>query len=398
MSRSFSAFALATSLCAQGGPIYIVDAAGGPGTNYADIQAALFAVPDGSTLLVRPGTYASFMIDGKGVTILGDPSFTLGTPATALPYFVVQNTQAHQRVLVRGFAGYISFPWPVGPMVNVTNALGPVTLDGANWASNCPLTITGSPQVAVRNWSIVGHRSAALFTCWISNSGVVFELCALTGVSAWFSTASPPGQPGLTANSSHVQLVHTSVLGGQGSQAWPFPAWPGGPAISMNASSLRAIGLSNHAITGGTTPGTGQVPAITGTGVARVDPMIPLTAVPTGVAVTQVTMPALLADSAPPGGVVTARRFGAPSVLCAVALSLRAPSFTLPFLPDPIWLDPAGWFVAAAGIAPSSGPFAATLVVPNVPTLRGFQFVWQAADLDPTGIVAVSNPSPSFVR
>jgi hypothetical protein len=36
--------------------------------------------------------------------------------------------------------------------------------------------------------------------------------------------------------------------------------------------------------------------------------------------------------------------------------------------------------------------------VPNNPLLRGFEFVWQSADLDGTGLLAVSNPSPSFVR
>lgn len=177
-----------------------------------------------------------------------------------------------------------------------------------------------------------------------------------------------------------------------------FQVWPGSPAVVMLGSSLRAIGLSNHSIAGGWTPGSGQLPGIFGSGIARVDPHIPLSAVPTGGGVTRPTMPSLLADSAPPGGVVTARRYGAPAVACALVTSLRAPHFILPWLLDPIWLGTPGLSLQALGITPPSGPFVVTMNVPNVATLRGFEFVWQAVDLDPTGIVAVSNPSPGFVH
>jgi hypothetical protein len=66
-------------------------------------------------------------------------------------------------------------------------------------------------------------------------------------------------------------------------------------------------------------------------------------------------------------------------------------------LPDPIWLDMPGMLVEAAGIAPASGVFTVTKVVPNNLSLSGFEFVWQSADLDATGVLAVSNPSPSVV-
>ncbi len=398
MLRSWFAVALTASLFAQGGPIYIVDAAGGPGTNYTDVQTAVVAVPDGSTLLVRPGTYSTLVINGKGITILAETSFALGSTSAFGQILLIQNTQAHQRVLVRGL---INAAFPQGELVRVSNAAGPVTLDGANqtigiWFGGPLLTVTNSPQVNVRNWTIQGSESQP--ACGITNSSVVFEQCTLIGGAAAPSKLGGPGRPAVSANNSYVEFVHTSVLGGQGVLYLVFPPRPGGAAVAMTSSSVRAMGLSNHPIRGGTTPTVGPVPAITGSGVVRVDPAIPVTAAPTGVTLTYVPMPSLLADSALPGAVVTARRYGPPGVLCAVALSLRAPSFTVPWLPDPIWLDPQGLIVEAAGITPASGPLVVTKNVPNVATLRGFQFVWQAADLDPTGIVAVSNPSPSFVR
>jgi len=327
MPRSLLAVALTTSLLAQGGPIYVVDASSGPGTNYTDIQAAVLAVPDGSTLLVRPGTYGTVVIDGKGISILPDPSFAITPVSGAL--LVVRNTQAHQRVLVRGIVngGFAS-----GFLVQVTNAAGPVTLDGVDQSLSSdatPLTITGSPQVDVRRWNLVAtHIYQAFPACSITNSSVVFERCSLTGGDSIASKIPNSGSPALSVASSNVQVIDTSLVGGQGSVFAFSPPRPGAPAVVMNASSLRAMGTGQ--IRGGFTPAVGQLPAITGSGVVRVDPHIPMTATPIGVNISPQTMPSLLADSAPPGGVVTVRRSGAPSMPCVVAVSLRAPHSTVP--------------------------------------------------------------------
>ena len=45
---------------------FVVDAANGPGTNFTDLLTASTTVPDGATLLVRPGHYASLVADAKG--------------------------------------------------------------------------------------------------------------------------------------------------------------------------------------------------------------------------------------------------------------------------------------------------------------------------------------------
>lgn len=72
--RSLLAWLLAASLPAQ---TFIVDANGGAGSQFTSISAA---VPDGATLLVRPGAYLAFTISGKGLSILAEPSvYVLGT-------------------------------------------------------------------------------------------------------------------------------------------------------------------------------------------------------------------------------------------------------------------------------------------------------------------------------
>ena len=140
------------------------------------------------------------------------------------------------------------------------------------------------------------------------------------------------------------------------------------------------------------------MPSIAGIGTARVDPQITMAGpVAAGIVLQRPTMPSLLADSAAPGGVLTIERLGAPGVWCAVAISLRAPGSVLPGVVDPIWIDPPSATVEAV-VVPGSGAFTLQKSVPNVPTLRGLQFVCQAGDLTAVGLVEVSNPSPSFVR
>jgi pectin methylesterase-like acyl-CoA thioesterase len=58
---------------AAGAQTFVVDAANGPGAHFTEITAALQAVPEGAVLRVRAGDYASFTIDGRSVTVLGEP-------------------------------------------------------------------------------------------------------------------------------------------------------------------------------------------------------------------------------------------------------------------------------------------------------------------------------------
>jgi hypothetical protein len=86
------------SLSAQRG-IFVVDASNGPGTHYTDIQAAVIAVPDGSTLLVRDGAYGAVTIDGKGLTILCAANVTVSHPTQRA--LTISGTQPGQVVTVR---------------------------------------------------------------------------------------------------------------------------------------------------------------------------------------------------------------------------------------------------------------------------------------------------------
>src|SRR5262245_22482850 len=87
--------AMMFAVCSLHGQTFVVDAGNGPGANFTSIAAAIAAVPDGATLLVRAGTYAPFTVDAKGLTILGDPGVVVGGSVA------VRNIAAGQAVTIR---------------------------------------------------------------------------------------------------------------------------------------------------------------------------------------------------------------------------------------------------------------------------------------------------------
>ncbi|MCU0864965.1 MAG: hypothetical protein MUC36_14340 [Planctomycetes bacterium] len=127
MSKYVAVALCLASLNAQGG-IYIVDANGGSAANFTDIQAAVLAVPDHSTLVVQPGSYAPVDIAAKGITILCAPKVVVPSPG---PFLTIRNTQPQQAVTVAGLRG------SGASGLLMQSAQGPVTHDGIGH-STCP--------------------------------------------------------------------------------------------------------------------------------------------------------------------------------------------------------------------------------------------------------------------
>ena len=394
MRQLLVATLLTVALSAQGGS-YVVDAQQRAGALFADLPAAIAAVPDGSTLLVRSGAYANVEIVGKGLTILGEGAVTIGTPSDQGPFLAVRSTTSNQAVLVRGLR-------PATPRgVSIIDARGPVTVDGSGIAlllppGNSPtLTVHGSSQVAFRQLTVEGNGAAE-----IADSVVVFENCVLRGSAAAFADGlhGTPGAPAVWASNSHVQLVHTPTLGGNGAASGDN-LLAGSPAVLLATSSLRVLGFAVHPLAGGTDPTKGALPAVAGVGIARIAPTIAVadSMVDPGVLLTRPQMPSLTSTTCSVGGMLTATRHGAAGTLCAIAISVRGPAKAMPTLADPVWVRDTTFLIEALGRASATGVFTVQKSVPPDPVLRGYQVVWQAADLGPSGLLAVSNPSPCFV-
>src|SRR5262249_40423605 len=84
---------LATSALAN---VIVVNAAGGG--NFMDIQSGVSSAFDGDTILVKPGTYAGFTINGKSVTVVADSGPAVNVQGAVF----VSNLSASQVVVLSG--------------------------------------------------------------------------------------------------------------------------------------------------------------------------------------------------------------------------------------------------------------------------------------------------------
>lgn len=151
--------------CALGGTaraqnVLVVDAAGGPGSAYAEIADAVDAAGEGDLILVREGSYLSFVIDGKSLVVQAESGAQVVTKDIG-----VRNLTAGQSVSVRGI------DW--GPPSNgheiaiyLLNNQGPVWIEDGEPSlepSSCPpyspcdifcAVISGCSAVVLRDCSL----------------------------------------------------------------------------------------------------------------------------------------------------------------------------------------------------------------------------------------------------
>tara|TARA_R110002096_G_scaffold79217_8_gene186144 strand:+ start:2571 stop:3779 length:1209 start_codon:yes stop_codon:yes gene_type:complete len=382
---------------------FVVDGNGGPSAHFTDITAAVAAVPDGSTLLVRAGVYAPVLIANKAITILCDAGVSANSGPSNGPFLEVRDTQPHAPVAVFNLHRAVpQFTSSVGG-ISIRNATGPVTIDGSGQVYAMPeakvaLTIQDATQVSIRRIQLTGSPGVR-----VENAQVVFESCDLRG--RWGATTffASPAQLGILAIDSELQLVHSSASGGNGSTTtFPFFLFtPPESAVQLTNSQLRMTGDASHELRGGNDPQTGiHIASLSGSGnaTARIAPAITIVGpVAASVAVATPQMPSLRSAPTAPGQALSVERGSTTGSVSILALSVRSLG-VLSIGQDPLWLDPISYVVVDIAVTPANGmvPFAFT--VPNEPLLRGFQVVWQGVDLRPGSNLALSNPSPSFVR
>ena len=407
---------------------FVVDASGGAGSQFLDIQAAVQAVPSGSVLLVRPGSYSPVVIDGKGLVVLCDPGAVIAPPAFYAdgPFLSILDTQPGQVVAVSGLGfGPIGAQFHDG--ILVSGAEGLVVVDGRGSivepyappiaGIGATLKIADSSQVVIRDFVLRGgaqdNPGSAPFpqlAGLVVNSSVVFERCVLSGSDTVVrGHVARPGKSALSVTDSRVDLVETTVVGGNG---WSTTQWflPPGPiqfpaeaAVTSSNSQWVVRGSAQQAVAGGVLPAAGAalpaatLDAVVGSGSARIDSAIPVFgAVSGGMQITVGSQLRLTSNMPVLGGVASATCHAPSGSSVAVALGLPAPASTIPGLADPVWLG--GNFGVAFGSAGVGGLFSVGFPVPSVPAVRGVPFVWQAAEIGPAGIVALSNPSVAQVR
>jgi hypothetical protein len=369
---------------------FVVDAANGVGTHFTTIAAAVAAVPDGATVLVRPGQYAGFHVQAKGLTLLGGAGVRLSNPTYQPSPILVSATTAGQSVVIRGLTTS-----GTRQEVEVTDCAGLVLLediaDSSRGTYDMPteVRITRSSQVLLRAMQIGMGVVVAL------DSQVVLESCAVYGTDARYGGIILVSQPAVTVQAGSLQVVACTLEGGNGDSVFGTnrPALVAGNAdLRVRAPATLRVGAAS------TMP---QSPAIDGTGTLRLDPAVVLVTntqpIGAGLATQIYEMPAVVAVSAGPGGTLAAAANGPTGSFTALILGFCGPPLAVPGITGSVWIEPSTCVCAAFGVPQPAVPVAATIPVPGSVGCLGVRFAWQSVASVGSRLEA-SNPTQSLVR
>ncbi len=351
---------------------WIVDAAGGGGSQFTDIQSAVDAAVDGDRILVRAGTYAGFTIDGKGLAVLGDPGAGLFASA---PSVTVRHIVAGQNVVVAGFTGIGGTSFFGATLDDCAGRVVLEQLVGIDW------WITDAADVRVNSCQ-VGGRTVA------TRSRVTFTSSSLS--------AGPLNQdpvPALAVIDSEVMVARCNVAGQTSFMRTPTTA-----AIEVQAPGVVTLtDDGSHTIAAGTSSSPG-LPAVRGDGTVIRDPRVQLLggggAPGIQVGVDRVEhVPALQALGAPVGSTVEVDLAGLPGESWALVFALPGPPLRLPGIRGELGFSQA--LVSLQGVFGAQSEHLSLVVGPGLPP--GFELCWQAAATDGTGGFALSNHA-TYVR
>lgn len=349
-----TSFLVASTLAAQ---TFVV----GPLGQFASIGAAVAAVPNGAILEVRAGTYASFTVQSKALTLRADPG-------VQVPSATVDGTSSSQLVVLEGLQ--------VQGLVALNNCAGPVVLRD----------VSAVAPVSVQ--SIVGQNCSTIFCDRIHMATARFTFCpAVTIVDSAITAGFAEG---LIANASSVTAVDCQLRGGIG----VLPASGNGILLEANAN-VRLLGSTS--VQAGTSFPPGQtLPCILGPGVVRRGPAVTTVGPTANATVIQVPENALLASAAVTGFPTVCTLRTTSGALAALALALPGPVAVLPGIDGSLWLDPNSLGLVAAVVA--TGPVSTAAQVPASPLLVGLTFGWQAITFEPNSGFSLSNPALVTIR
>jgi len=345
---------------------FLVDANNGPETDFTTITAAVAAVPDGSTLVIREGVYETFAIDGKSLTLLGEAGAEIDWLG-GIYTVELSNTTAAQTIVLRNLDMDVN--------ITCSNCAGQIVLEdleGLN-PNYFHLGLQDCDHVTVRRCTFrttaLGPGVPACVEC--INSRVMFDDCTLWGINT----------RALNAVGSDVQARNTNMIFQFGGQT----------AITADSSTtLRLLGNANIAGQNG--------PPING-GVVRLGPGIQFVGLWTpiqAVSVTQVPDEFVTVSGATYGGSVSATLFGARGGIGLLVMGAPGPELTIPNTVNSWWLDPAISDGLTFGLTDFS--VGATVPLPPIPVLLGAVYGFQGLYFHPTNGMSVSTPAMFVIR
>ncbi len=257
--------------------------------HFATIQAAVDAASDGETLLIAPGYYGGFTVNGKGLTVIA-PLGTVNISETititglsaaqavrlsqlvvVIPGDAMSNTPAERVIALRG-VGNQGQIWLQDCLF--TGAIGVGSVTGVGEPGGAGAEFLQCAHVLASNCAFTGGTGGGCVSsnCYGGSGGVggsgvranggqlSFQACTLTAAMGGTNGSSGgAGGHGLHAiGVAHTRATGTTFKGGKGGEAWDFLCIKGGAGgHGINATSGEVKLLASPIIAGGA--GNGQV-------------------------------------------------------------------------------------------------------------------------------------------
>jgi len=196
-------FLLCAGVARAQGALLVVDAAGGPGSDFTTIVDALAAASDGDTLLVRSGDYLPFIIQDRTIIIAAAPGASVNVQSSlgsgAPAGIIVRSIGASQAVVLEGLTlnGIEGFGTQGSAGLSVEASQGQV------WVQDC--------QIVGGSGSLFPNPAIAVASC----DQVLFAHCTATGTSELTDVLQPVA-PGVHSISSRVFAWDCHFTGGLG--------------------------------------------------------------------------------------------------------------------------------------------------------------------------------------
>jgi hypothetical protein len=222
LGASYFAFACALSAPTVRASTYTVDAGGGG--QFTDIQSAIAAAQTGDVIFVIGGSYGGFTLD-KGLVVLGDGGVLVNGAVQ------LANVSAGTRAVVARMQA---------SHVTVSGCAGAIVMQSLSVANR--IVVTQSNDVRLASVTANSGPGSLLSALTIDASRVEIVDSTLQGGQGADAGAGTNGQSGgagmQCAPATRVHVARSNVAGGWGGDSFILPLYSGGggPGIAMTSS------------------------------------------------------------------------------------------------------------------------------------------------------------------
>ena len=217
--------------------VWVVDDGAGS-ADFRDIQAAVDHASDGDTVLVMPGAYPTFTVDGKSVTVTTERPGRVAVMSAAgfgTSPVVVENLTLGQRVVMRGI--------DVSRGVLVRNNDGLVWIEGGSLVGGGGepgLEVTASQRVLVVRCRVQSGVRTTDSDLYLDDSTVDGAFGAPGSFGPFVPpTDGGPGGIGMSVEGGSVFALGSTIRGGVGGGGFPTQSCggPGGTGLHLSGAS-----------------------------------------------------------------------------------------------------------------------------------------------------------------